>query len=265
MTGMRALFKADWVRPVFIHFRVSPERLGPLVPFELDRYDDDAYVSLVAFTQARLRPTYGGRVAEWLSAPLSEHPFLNLRTYVRVGAERGIFFIAEWIPNRLAELIGPAMYGLPYRLGNLRYEGDLKSGWVRGQVRSRGTGLKYRGTFSPLVDFAPARPATLDHFLLERYIAYTSRNGVHRRFDVNHAPWPMTRLNIELLDDSLLKTHAPWLNGASPCLSHVSPGTKDVSISPPSRQTSAESSCTLWAGRAGAENLCPKPMSIPPS
>jgi len=32
---------------------------------------------------------------------------------------RGIFFIAEWIPNRLAVLIGPRMYGLPYRLGRL--------------------------------------------------------------------------------------------------------------------------------------------------
>ena len=39
-----------------------------MVPMELDRFDGDAYVSLVAFTQARLRPVIAGRWLEWLSA-----------------------------------------------------------------------------------------------------------------------------------------------------------------------------------------------------
>ena len=97
----RPLFRADWKDVAFVHFRLrSAHRLQRFVPLELDRFDGEAYVSLVAFTQRRLRPTLGGRLAAWLSRPLAEHEFLNVRTYVRHGETRGIFFLAEWIPNR---------------------------------------------------------------------------------------------------------------------------------------------------------------------
>src|SRR4051812_28636534 len=113
----RPLFAADWLDVIFVHFRVDAARLH--VPLELDTYRGDAYVSLVAFTQRDLRPFAGGRIARLLATPLAEHEFLNVRTYVRRGETRGSFFIAEWIPNRLATLIGPRVYGLPYRLGRL--------------------------------------------------------------------------------------------------------------------------------------------------
>ena len=96
------LFRADWLNAVFLHFRVNANAFQPMVPLEIDRFDGDAYVSLVAFTQAQLRPAVGGRWVEWLSAPLARHAFLNLRTYVRRDETHAIYFLAEWIPNRLA-------------------------------------------------------------------------------------------------------------------------------------------------------------------
>ncbi|MEA2735816.1 MAG: uncharacterized protein QOE14_2267, partial [Humisphaera sp.] len=111
------MFTADWLDVIFVHFRVDPARLQPLVPLPLDLHEGDAYVSLVAFTQSNLRPTRGGRLAALLAAPLAHHEFLNVRTYVRQGDASGIFFIAEWIPKRLAAFIGPRTYGLTYRLG----------------------------------------------------------------------------------------------------------------------------------------------------
>src|SRR2546423_7152786 len=118
------LLLADWVEAVFLHFRVSPHRLQPLIPLELELFEGDGFVSLVAFTQRRLRPSFGGKVAAWLSGPLASHEFFNVRTYVRHGDDRGIFFLAEWIPNRVAVLIGPQTYGLPYRLGRLQYHNE---------------------------------------------------------------------------------------------------------------------------------------------
>src|SRR6185369_13119824 len=88
--------------------------------------DGSAYVSLVAFTQSRLRPIWGGRLAEMLSAPLAQHEFLNVRTYVRHEDEQGIFFMTEWIPNRVAAFVGPRTYGLPYRLGRMTYESRFR-------------------------------------------------------------------------------------------------------------------------------------------
>src|SRR5579864_1412005 len=83
-TGTAApLFLADWDDAVFVHYALEPAALRPHVPFELDLHEGVAYVSLVAFTQRRLRPRVGGRLAAVLSAPLASHEFLNVRTYVR--------------------------------------------------------------------------------------------------------------------------------------------------------------------------------------
>src|SRR5262245_49453638 len=103
---VRPVFLADWVDVVFMHFEVDARALRHGVPLELDLFDGgSAYVTLVAFTQKRLRPRWGGRIGRWLSAPVGEHEFLNVRTYVRVRSEAGIYFIAEWIPNALARVL----------------------------------------------------------------------------------------------------------------------------------------------------------------
>src|SRR5215211_6860238 len=85
----RALLVADWVEATFIHYALDPRDLARHVPFELDTRDGVAYVSLVAFTQRRLRPSVGGRLAAALSTPLACHEFLNVRTYVRGGGGGG--------------------------------------------------------------------------------------------------------------------------------------------------------------------------------
>jgi len=115
------LLYADWLRPVFMHYEVDAERLQPYVPFELDLRDGKAYVSLVAFSIRGLRPAWGGRWTSWMLSPIATHELLNVRTYVRHGNEPGIYFVSEWIPNRLSVLLGPRTFGLPYRLGRLEY------------------------------------------------------------------------------------------------------------------------------------------------
>src|SRR5688500_16778179 len=161
-TPAGALFTADWRDAVFIHFEVDPCALQRAVPFDLDTRDGRAYVSLVAFTQRNLRPAMGGAVAAWLVSPMAHHEFLNLRTYVRVGRERGIHFLAEWIPNRLAILVGPRTYGLPYRLGRLRYRADVSDGSIAGRVAARGGVLEYTGAQDSR--FRPAHAGALYQF-----------------------------------------------------------------------------------------------------
>src|SRR5437588_3694557 len=96
----RPLFLADWTRAVFIHYEVEPEILQKSVPFELDLRDGHAYVSLVAFTMRRMRFAFAPRLSGWLLRPISEHGFLNVRTYVKLPNEAGIYFLAEWLSNR---------------------------------------------------------------------------------------------------------------------------------------------------------------------
>src|SRR3954464_954857 len=136
------LFHCSWQRAVFLHYQVDPSVLQKQIPFELDLFDGNAYVSLVAFTLARMRLEHPS--LRWLTHPLHTHNFLNVRTYVRVGDQAGIYFLAEWLNNRLATMLGPMLYGLPYRFGDLHYDHDPAKPKVSGQVRSKNDFLRYR-------------------------------------------------------------------------------------------------------------------------
>ena len=219
-------FRADWRDVLFVHYAIDPALLQPHVPFPLDLYAGKAWVSLVAFTQHRMRPALGGPLAAALMRPVARHEFLNLRTYVRANHRRAILFLAEWIPNRLALLVGPLLYGLPFRLGKLDYR------YHRRDVRASAAGLHLSATPSP----GPAETATpdsLDAFLLERYTAFTSRFGRARRFDIAHAPWTWRRAMVRVEDDSLIREAAPWFAAAQPVSAHASNGAFDVAISGP--------------------------------
>jgi uncharacterized protein YqjF (DUF2071 family) len=243
---MNTLFLADWLNVVFMHFRADSKALQQIVPLELDRFDGDAYISLVAFTQSRLRFSRGGRWMELFTAPLAQHEFLNVRTYVRHGDVRGIYFLAEWIPNRLAVLIGPRMYGLPYRLGRLRYQNDWRLKEMRGEVKAAGRSLVYSAR-PRCTEFQKATSGSLDAFLLERYTAFTHRDGVIRRFDVAHAPWPIVPVDAKVNLDARI------------CAAHFAPGVHDVAISPPRRVTLADTYLRLMAR---VVDLSPAPILI---
>jgi uncharacterized protein len=233
----RSLLIADWTNVVFVHFAIEREFLQPVVPFELDLLDGQAMVSLVAFTQRHLRPMFGGKLARVLSAPLSDHEFLNVRTYVRHRDQKGIFFIAEWIPNRLAAFLGPRMYGLPYRLGQLTYRCDAASNQFAADIDAGGDHLAFRAISDSGFEPAPAMAGSESKFLLERYIAFTARAGIYRRFAVHHAPWLQQPVRVEIQQTALLQRTCSWF--AHACLhgAHASPGVADVIISRPDRIT----------------------------
>lgn len=230
MNGWKPWFRADWIDAVFVHFKVNAARLQAAVPLDLDQFAGQAIVSLVAFTQTRLRPAGMGRLGELLSSPLAHHEFLNLRTYVQNGDERGIYFISEWIPNRLAALIGPATYGLPYRIGKLSYRIDSLASQATGIVQARGGRFEYAAR---LDSDRPARVAdagSIDEFLLERYQAFTYRDRILRTFRIDHARWEWRSIMPELRQTSLLEEFGSWMKPLEMIGAHYSPGVRNVAI-----------------------------------
>ncbi len=230
----RPIFMADWREALFIHFRMKPELLQPLVPLPLDLFDGQAYVSLVAFTQHRLRPAINLAAAEYLSRPLGRHEFLNVRTYVLRDGEPGIYFISEWIPNRLAVFLGPRLYGLPYRLAQLAYH--TAPGYAMRQVIARDGQFSCQATWNPRASFGPCQPGTEAEFLLERYTAYTHRRGVLRRFRITHQPWQQIEAEVSLCRRELLAAIPEMM----PCSAHFSTGLRDVGIARPHRICDAD-------------------------
>ena len=202
---------------LFMHYEIEPRLLQPHVPFELDVRDGRAYVSLVAFTQQKLRFAFGGPLTAWVGGLMGNHDFLNVRTYIREQDEPGIHFIAEWVPNRLATWVAPPMYGLPYRLGRLAYNP------TGGLVTSGEGTLQFRMTQSAAAP-TPSKLGSRDAFLLERYMATTQRGHVRRRFRVAHEPWPQTPVEVKIVDDQLLRSAFEWWNQAHFVGANFSPG-----------------------------------------
>ena len=228
----RPLFLCDWERAVFIHYEMDPDQLQPIIPFELDLYGGKAYVSLVAFTQSRPRPSVGGFATAWLSMSVASHPFFNLRTYVHCGDEVGIYFIAEWVPNFFSILIAPRVFGLPYRLGWLDYHHSHESGNVQGKVFAGG-GFSYEARFESSASFEACEPGGLDEFFIERYTGFTQCGRKRRFFRIWHEPWPQVSAQLTIRNDRLLRSTFPWFQEAQFVGANYSPGVTDIRIGRP--------------------------------
>lgn len=218
------LFTADWDRTLMLHYEVAPEALQPFVPFALDVREGMAHVSLVAFTMRDMTPRRGGRLGALMFRPLATHEFLNLRVYVRHGGEAGIYFLAEWLPNRLSVLLGRPVFGLPYRRGSLSYEHRHEDGDIRGEVRAHGetAALRYEGRIGGAFEAAAA--GSLTEHLMERYTAFTEWRGWRRRFRVWHAPWRQCAAEVEIQENSLMTLTGAWAASARFIGAHYSPG-----------------------------------------
>jgi hypothetical protein len=167
-------------------------------------------------------------LAAWLFSPITTHELLNVRTYVRSGDEPGIYFLAEWVPNRLSAWLGPRTFGLPYRFGRLHYEHSLQTGVLRGTVADRRGRFRYAAGVEQGVEYRPCAPGSLDEFLLERYTAYTLRGRRRKLFRIWHAPWMQTDIAVQIQDESLLSSSFPWFRDARCTGFNFSPGAARV-------------------------------------
>ncbi|HTQ32037.1 MAG TPA: DUF2071 domain-containing protein [Opitutaceae bacterium] len=229
-------FVAEWHQMLFVHYSIPPEKLAPQTPFVLDTRDGHAFVSLVFFSLERMRPAGTGIFGRWLCRPISDHPFLNLRTYVRGEAGPGIQFFAEWIPNPLSMKIGPRTYGLPYRFGYFSYDMEGQNGVGHVHVHDPALEADLRLAFPtrkrPLTS---CTDGSVDDFLLERYVAYTSRKNTRRRFFVAHAPWQQHQPDWLRSDTTMVERAFPWFRFAEFHSVHLSPGVREVCMGWPMR------------------------------
>ena len=162
-------------------------------------------------------------MGEWLLKPIATHEFLNVRTYVRHNSEPGIFFLAEWLNNRAAVLLGPRSFGLPYRFGQLAYHHARDGAALRGMAKGHGGQLVYEGATNG-ERFEPCEADSLTEFLLERYAAFTQHRNQNRFFRVWHPPWPQVPAELELTTDTLIAGTGDWWQGAEFVGATYSPG-----------------------------------------
>ena len=222
----------DWTRALFLHFEVPADLVRACVPFELDLWEGVVLISLVAFSMEHLRPGFGGALSRWLFWPITNHEFLNVRTYVRHEGRPGIFFISEWLNNRLSVMFGPGTYGLPYRFARIQYDHRSSEGRFSGKV---GDEFGYNAEMHAGSRFVACENGSEDEFLLERYTAFTRRGRCCRYFDIAHEPWLQAPVSAHITDDRLLRGKFAWFDSARLVGANYSPGVRNVWMGAPRR------------------------------
>lgn len=191
-----------WSQLLFMHWAYAPETIRPLVPgsVELDLFGGAAWVSLVAFTVSRMRPT--------LLPPiplLSDARQINVRTYVRRGGVPGLWFFSLDATNPLAVRAARIAYQLPYRDARMEVSERLGSVFFRASRSKGGSPAGFEAEWRTGGEQPSPRPGTLDSHLLDRYLLYAVGRRGWLSARIHHRPWPLREAMLVRLDTTVLE------------------------------------------------------------
>ncbi len=213
----RPFMTTRWTDLCVFSYAMPPDLLEPHLPpgLELDTRDGQAFASLVAF---RFRDT---RVLGVPWPGYRDFPELNLRFYVRQGADRGVRFIREIIPLRFPAWVARLAYNESFVVAPVSEKVCDEGEVVQVQYR-----LKWAGQLHELAIVAgkPAHvppPTSMARFFLEQRFGYgRDRRGRCTRFEVEHPPWKVHPIQSWRLDFDWGEVYGPeWklLDGRKPC------------------------------------------------
>ena len=195
-----AVMHQRWAELAFLHWPVPVAAVrGPIPPaLTVDTFDGHAWVGLVPFTVTGARTM--------LMPPLpwvSEFHEVNVRTYVHLDGDPGVWFFSLDASNPVVVAAARALFHLPY--AHARMEMDVDAGGVafrseRASAPAAACALRYE----PEGAARPAAVGTLEHFLAERYLLYTASGGRLLQAQVHHEPYPLQRARATLAREGLI-------------------------------------------------------------
>jgi uncharacterized protein len=212
-----------WRELLFAHWSFPPEIVRPLVPdvLELDLWEGRAWVGLVPFKMEDIRPSFVPRA---LALDFLE---TNLRTYVISRDEPGVWFFSLEASSLLAVRAARLIWGLPYFPAEMlaSKEGDR----FRYTSRRRGQHADLDVEWEIGERLGPSKVGTFEHFLLERYLLFATKNGTLRKGQVHHVAYPAQRAKVLRLEESLLRAAGLPAPERAPEIVHYASGV-DVEV-----------------------------------
>lgn len=220
----------QWWDLLFAHWPIPIDVMRAHVPnqLELDTFEGEAWIAVVPFRMAGVRPR-GLPAVPWLS----NFPELNVRTYVRAvdrhapggpTVKPGVFFFSLEAGNPVAVSIARHLFKLPYFRAYMRLtqRGDTID-YASYRTHDRAPLAEFVGRYGPTGPVYAATPGTLEHWLTERYCLYAV-DGAGRvyRGEIHHQPWPLQPARAEI------DVNTWWRLQGSPCQTprrcSISPG-----------------------------------------
>ncbi len=224
----------SWHHLLFAHWPVDASQVRSAVPnaFELDLFDGEAWLGVVPFYMTNV----GVRAAPSLPW-LSTFPELNVRTYVRVGNQPGVYFFSLDAGRRLAVAAARALLNLPYHAAALSV--GRRDAAVHYQSARRTGHAAFEAVYEPAGEsFAPSE-GSLEYFLTERYCLYHyDRRGHPYRLEIHHRPWSLQQARATITNNTMAAASQLTVSG-SPPLVHFA-RRQDVVAWPPTRLSDSD-------------------------
>lgn len=194
--------RMTWDNLLFLHWRIDPAVMRPLVPpeLDLDLHDGAAWIGLVPFRMAdcsfRGVPPLPG---------LANFFECNVRTYARHRGLPGVWFFSLDAQTRLPVFGGRQLWSLNYIHSRFEVKSDgdttdYRLDRRRGPWPAGRTHVRWQ-IGAPL---PTSTPGSLPHFLTERYWLFTRRRGRILAGEVRHPHWPLHSAELLHVDDTLI-------------------------------------------------------------
>lgn len=202
LPGGRWAISQRWNDLLFVHWRLAPSLLAPVLPewLEVDTYQGSGWLGAVPFWLDRVK------IRNVPSVPgVRRFPDLNLRTYVRdkFTGTPGVYSFSMDASNLIAVGVARTLYHLPYHWAEMRLEerSDRQFAFFsRRRMAHREVIFKarYRG-LGPTSRTAEIRPGSMEHFITERSCLFnTNPAGQPIRASLHYIPWPLEEAEAEI-------------------------------------------------------------------
>lgn len=206
----------EWNDALFFHWTILFEVLRKCVPekFNIDKFDGNCYVSLVAFTMQKIRPRHLPAISF-----ISDFDEINLRTYIDNDNKKGVYFLNIEAEKLTSTFIAKSISGLPYKKSNIQRTGK------KNKSTNSKQGFYFDTEFEVKQDLE--HKTELDKWLTERYCLYLDNNNQFYRYDIHHKEWSLKTIEIKSLNLNY-KVGDMNLSDKQPSLTHYSDGVKVV-------------------------------------
>jgi uncharacterized protein YqjF (DUF2071 family) len=217
----------SWDSLLFMHWRIPEEVLRPLVPDRLgiDLFHGSAWVAITPFTLWDVRPVFTPSLP-WIS----HFHEINVRTYVHLDGEPGVWFFSLDANRTLPVLGARTVYHLPYYDSEIDFarkedtiDFSLKRPAANGDAQ-----FAARWSIGP--GLPESVPGSLEFFLTERYCLYAEHKGELYRARIHHKPWPLQSASLDHYETDLFQANGlphpneePVVHGGGPVKVEVWP------------------------------------------
>ncbi|WP_299241134.1 DUF2071 domain-containing protein [uncultured Aquimarina sp.] len=178
----------EWNNAIFLHWKVDYDELKKFVPkeLEIDLFEGDAWVSLVAFSMEKIRPKYLPYFT-----PISNFNEINIRTYIKSGKKTGVYFLSIEGGKKISCKIAKKISELPYRYSKMKRESDFYNS-------SNNT---FRDLFE--IQFKIGKDqktkSNLDIWLTERYALFQDSKDIINEYEIHHPEWHLQEIEVKNL------------------------------------------------------------------